>query len=689
MNNLKENIDYAVVFVSPSYKKKVKEIYKNQLEIYINIKGHDILSLLREIVAIKQLINLGFQKNVMERKLGERIEGKQVNGISQKGFIHRITKMLINYAEFKFNDEVIKVDRIIGNKDLSFIEMFNKIKTSVFDNVFNETYPLHPRYSENFSSLSITNRLDEFWKEINNRNGFNNISYATKNFLKSLDLLDYDDFPSISSSKIAQYMIEIIKRQSDKMTKIEEIVDKICSSEYGLEKDVVHFLLAFTTMLGKTVLVAKGGTKIDIDNISDKLTSLRAFETIAYVQLQKSQSFDFASRLLNTFNLNGQEILNDNTRFKVFREYKEKVGKTIEKIEQIHNKVQSIKQSSNVYLNLNQLDSLIAEIDSIKWQEFDIPNINKFSSLEKYDSQIPKIKQLLIKIEQLADSLNEYDTIKNHIKYIDSALELIKSNEILKSSLSKIEKLKEIRDEIISICGDLNLFMEPQHRVSINGKTEQFRDIYIKYIYYPAHEKYVGKDVAWSDLDDVISSDTFKRISKITQIPEAINESKFIRLRNRINEIKSYRCDNSDIMEDLKNSCVCQKCHFPEPNKNYPKIIAEINTINDTFKDLLSEYEETLLNSIREYRDNVRYLETPKEKEIVENILKTKQLPDNLTDEAIVAMGRLFKEIKLIRKNRDEVIEKLFPNDEIMTVDKIRENFNKWLLDIVEMMMKV
>jgi len=106
--------------------------------------------------------------------------------------------------------------------------------------------------------------------------------------------------------------------------------------------------------------------------------------------------------------------------------------------------------------------------------------------------------------------------------------------------------------------------------------------------------------------------------------------------------------------------------------------------MENKFENLLEEYQKTLISSIREYRDNIQFLDTEKEKNFIRKILENNKFPyPILTNDDINTINKLFKEIELISMNKEEIINKIFPDNEIVSINQIKENFQKCLHDII------
>ena len=219
------------------------------------------------------------------------------------------------------------------------------------------------------------------------------MSPSTLSFLQSLNSLDQQKYPDISQSKIAIALLDKIKANNKKVTDIQkELVEPLCSSQYGLEPEIVHFMLVMMTVLGKIFLQAKGGDKIDINNIRDKFKSLAAFETIAYAKIQEDYSYDFAARLLNALGLNGVKITLEKERLNAFKEYKERIHSTLTEIKTLEDTISQLRQKPTIHIEIDAIQKDFDDIQAIDWKGLNIANHTQFGSLEStYNPVLPKI----------------------------------------------------------------------------------------------------------------------------------------------------------------------------------------------------------------------------------------------------------------------------------------------------------
>jgi len=496
-------------------------------------------------------------------------------------------------------------------------------------------------------------------------------------------LLDENNYPNISQSPLAEHILQIIKDKPDQVIKIDDdIVQPLSKSDYGLEREIVYFLLSLTTLLGKTILQAKGGQSITINNIKEKLESLSTFENIPYVKMEKQLSFDFAANILNNFGLNGDEILNEKTRIPAFKKYKERITEILGQKDSIQENYNKLQSGFDSYINQDDVYKELEAINEIKWEDFDLDNVSQFDKLKPYNRDMSKVKNLIKKVEETNEALKEYFALKPDIEYVHKAMDLVDNYKTLFSDIKSQNKLKELYDQITADCSHFESLQDRVKRNGFRGKITQFKSLYKKEIYYPAHEKYVGSKVDWRSLDNILNGEVIKKLNSLAKV-KFVNDTKFNQLVSRLRELKGVKCVNKRLLDELDSYFFCQNCIFPKHNVSYPSILSEINSIEGEFEQLLESFEKQTLDYIREYRDNISFLENDREKQLIKGIIEKKQLPEDLNSDQINVINKLFREIDVISIKPKDFTSKIFPHEEMITVEQIEANFNKYLSDII------
>jgi len=667
--------NYAIVFISPFVKKFKEKFASNQLTIKFVIESPDTIEFLKEIVAIKELINNNFQKGLMARKLEDRINGYYMGGNKIFGLKQRLVKLLMNQAKCHLNGKAESIKSHLGHERANVPEIIEEFKTSVFDEPFNKAYPLHPKYSIQLSSANIIISLSSIASDLT-KGDFNNLSRSTILFLHNIDMLDTNSYPDISQSKIAAKILDVLNKNKKKVTDIQkELVEPLCSSQYGIEPEVIHFHLVVLTVLGKIFLQIKGGDKIDINNIKEKFKSLAAFETIAYAKRQEDYSYDFAARLLNALGLNGNKITLEKERLNAFKEYKEKINDIIKCIKSLDDLIINLQQKQTLHIEINAIQNDILTIKEIDWNLLNISNHTQFGSIEPlFNPLLSKITIVISELKNITAAITEYqDGIHDAIGYMNDAVELLENYNQMVTDNQKFNTLKDFRDDVVLICLDFPTFKDRSQRNPIKGKIQQFKKSYIYDFYFKAHEKYVGKKVDWSKLSNYQATPLFQKINHLKNIT-CISETKFTHMVLKWNGLGQHKCINPNLADTLQISGRCQKCFFPKTDVKYNKNLAELDKIEDEIEALYDSYEKTIVKEIREYKDNIQYLDND-EKKLIQSILKLKKLPTDINHQTIATINKLFKEIDIVEVDKNRIIQGLFPKQEMATLEDLRQRF--------------
>ncbi len=667
--------DYAIVFLSPFVKNFKESFATNQLTIQFQLNQVENVELLKEIIAIKELRDANFQKLLMSRKLEQRINGYKQGATTITGLKYRLRKLLVNSAECHLNGNKVSIKTVLGRELNNVAEIIDKLKTSLFDNLFNKAYPLHPKYSIQLSAGNIVSSLSQVAGDLAKGN-FNNLSRSTVLFLQNIDLLDSQEYPDISKSKITAKLLDVLKANKKKVTDIEkELVQPLCSSDYGLEPEIIHFHLVLLTVLGKIFLQIKGGDKIDINNVGEKVKSLAAFETIAYARVQEDYSYDFAARLLNTLGLNGNTITLEKERLNAFKAYKEKIAAIREDVKNLEEQVDTLSQRQTLYIDLDAVKKDFAAIQAIDWQAMDISNHTQFNTLEHLSSDLPQVTIALAELKNISDALTEYQhTIHEAIQYMNQAVDLLDNNQLLVVDQQKLNNLKDFQIDVGLLCLDFPKFKDRSQRNPIKGKIQQFKKSYIFDFYFPAHEKYVGGKVDWSSLNSYGSNPVFQKLSVLKNLT-CISETGFRQMVLSWNDLEQYKCTCDDLTDTLENNFICQQCFFPKKDVNYSQKMAILNTMQDDMDALLAAYEKTVVKEVRSYRDNIQFLDSEAEKKLTQAIIDTKKLPADINQQTITTINKLFKEIEVVGISSEEIVEALFPSQEMTTLEDLHKRF--------------
>ena len=390
-------------------------------------------------------------------------------------------------------------------------------------------------------------------------------------------------------------------------------------------------------------------------------------------RIQEDYSYDFAAGLMNALGLNGAKIQNEKDRLAAFKEYREKIQSVIDSIAQLDRTIQELGQKPQLFLDKDKIQDELSEIKVIKWNELQIDNPMQFSKIEHFEDQKSRITIALDLITKLQEALKDYEDFHNSIIYMDNALEALDKNDILVTNLDKLQALKDYLKDVKSITDNYELFIDKSQRNPIKGKIQQFTSIYAYDFYIPAHDRYVGKKLNWQNLDSYHENETFKKLALLNKLT-CLSNVKFNQMVTDWEELRGLRCSNNTLEENLKSSVKCQRCSFPEV-RDFLTLPKKLENIEEDIEALYESQEKIVLREIRTYENNVQFLDSEDEKELIDDIQREQKLWDYISLDNIRTINKLFKEIDVVEVDRDEIIDTLFPNQEMVQMEEIRKRF--------------
>ena len=666
--------DYVIAVISPYRTEDMPKLCEHQLDIKITIDSELKIEALKRIAAIRQLTDRNILVPVMKKKLAETIEGTRTATRERPGIKFRIARWFYASSTAKVSGKTIQVQKLVREKDNLF-ELMYELKTSVFDKRFSETCKEHPRYAQILSSANILRTLSDIASELT-PGDFTKLKLAHQQFLKNLDLLNSQNDPDISGSRLSLNILNIISSKKDRVTDIEkEIVAELAKAPYGIEPEIVHLILILLTVMGKISLRAKGGDTLDIGNIREKFKSLAQFETIAYATLKDDLSYDFAQRLLNTLGLNGAKILQEKTRNEAFKEYKEKVAQIIGDFAQTRTLIDKVKEKPQRFISLADVAAAYEKTRITDWKILDIANHAKFSSIEHLNSKLSEIRDAVAMQKNIREAMTYYhETVYDGMEYMRQALEILNGNSVYAADPGLSKRLKTFSDDTMGIVKDISRFLDPSERLPIDGKIQSFKSAYVKDFYFPAHEKTIGKKVDWKVLESVDGHKIAKKIKTFIQL-DCLVESKFASHMALWKKLLEFRC----VQVDVDKLCVtpfCTYCNFMKTDGDYPVIQKEIDSADDVLEGIFNDYAQTI---VAEVSKNIRHLDLTdcpeKYKAVIRKIADSQKLPGKIGADMIQCINQLFKNFLIVELKKDDIIKDILREDELLTLEQLRKSF--------------
>ena len=669
-----DEADFVVNFISPFSKKEVKKYAINQLNITMQFGKQDNVDYIKRIVAIKSLIAKNILPSVMKKKLSDEIDGyRKADSNISPGIKYRIAHWMQNVCEADLNGETISIKSVLGKDYNNLSEIVDELTKKLFDKGFNDEFPEHPRYSEVISSSNINYTLTQIADEVVNGN-YRMLTNRTTNFLNTLNLLNPNGDPDVSANKITQNILSVVNTKNGKVVDIQkELVNKFAQTPFGLEPEIVHFLLILLASLGKISLKGKGGDEIDIVNIKEKFRSISQFENIIYVLKKEELSYDFAQNLLNAIGLNGAKIMYETSRNDAFVEYKNKIKDITTSIKAVQNQISRLEAKTKLFLNLESVKSAVAEINQIDWSILDITNHAKFNTIEHLNPKLSDISKKLVLLENLKITLKEYlDETHASIEYMERAIEILNKNTNYITNDQIPAKLNEFYIDTLKIVKNFDKYILLSERFPIPGKVEAFKKLYINEFYYPALKNTIGVNVNWRPLETFTKNTYFQKAGMLSKITCNVAQ----RLDNKIqlwNQLVNKKAVSVDI-DRLYQIPFDTVSNFMNMEVDYSNIKKEADAVEQTLEKIYNSYAQNTVEEIKNKADQLELIKiSPEVKIQISQIITTGTMPAEINLALIEGINKLFVDIKIVTLSKDEIVKQLFRKNELVTLSQIRE----------------
>lgn len=679
--------DFVVHFISPYSKKESPHFAATQINIRLHPGKEENIEHLKRIVAIRSLIDDKVLVAVMQKKLQEALDGyRNPAGVTITGIRFRLAKLLLNHAEVDLDDKPVSLKSVLGKEPENLAEIFSELKKRLLDACFNERFPEHPKYSEQLSSANISNALTTLADEVT-KGDFTRLTQRTRNFLATLNLLNPNGDPDLAANSIARRILSTVQSKGAKVTDIEkELVADLAAAPYGLEPQIVHFLLLLMTTLGKVALKAKGGgDDIDLSNIREKFRNLSQFENIPYVLKKDDISFDFAQNLLNALGLNGAQILRENTRNQAFADYKRRVREIQDELRGVNAMLEKLKNRPQTWLNRDQVKQFFEGLrDTTDWQAHDIANAAQFNKLEHLADRLPAIKSAIQALDNLKSALRDYnETLHDGLDYMKEALAILRANPGYVTDNNLISKLETLFRDSSAIVADFDRFLRRDERQPVVGKIEAFKKAYVHDFYYPAQERTIGNGVDWTTLEVFQNLPVYHRAEQLARLD--CNPTERLQVKTRLWEnLRNYRTRNTDI-ERLFQIPFNPDNNFMKEVRDYSAIERESANVDTELAAVVADFEASTIREIQTNADKIALL---KASEPVKNDLKTiadsGKLPEVLRQELISAINQLFHDIEIAAFSREEIIGRLFGSNRFLTIPELHQAFQDFERELME-----
>jgi succinate dehydrogenase flavin-adding protein (antitoxin of CptAB toxin-antitoxin module) len=181
---------------------------------------------------------------------------------------------------------------------------------------------------------------------------------------------------------------------------------------------------------------------------------------------------------------------------------------------------------------------------------------------------------------------------------------------------------------------------------------------------------------------NLVKDERFDKLNKLAQI-DLLPRSRLSALQNKLGSLRT--CFNL-VKEDLENSPICPHCSFRPAEEELDAPASNIlETIDREIDTILDEWEQTLLNNLREpmVQQDIALL-NDEERNLIEEILEKGKLPEKISDRLITVLSQVFSGLDKVEIKNLEIINDLVSGGMPCTVNEYRKRFEEHLTKLIE-----
>ena len=570
-------------------------------------------------------------------------------------------------SKIVFEDKEYTLEELGINSDISS-DIFSQIKEKLLGEKLTEKYPEYPRFKSKLSNKNIVGTFETVLKNIPTEGAVKNLINQDANILIPLGLYK-ENILDINESKYAQIILEKVD-DTGKNVDINEIIEEFAEYPYGLQKEIVYLIIAILLRNGDIMLSSSRGKTYSSTEFGKLFSAgLKAFDEIRYIKKEEGPGSQ-TQLLFDTLDLDKSLLQLKKNHNKAVVKYGSKIEHILEDIKFINSKFKEIS-SYKIDLPLGEIEDKIIFINDTNFYKLKINNLAGFKNLDYSPENLRKIKEayeLIHKLKSLFKDIEDY--INPGISYMENVIRWI-DNDFFKDGDK--QSLKDIYNDSMDILRNFRKLSKEDERNPLKGKIELFKDKY-KTIYFNAHNDYVGEGVNWNLLADLEQSPEYNRLNNLKDI-NSLNTSLFRDIQIKIKNMRDLQCNDLRI-EDLDNSYHCV-CMFPEGAK-FQNINKQIEDLDDEIEDLYNSWIKQILDNINDKKNNLDILDS-NEVKIIQNILDTNELPQDINIETINAINNLLKDIQIEDINLNDLFTHLSEDKDTLKVDEFKNKLNAYI----------
>lgn len=620
---------------------------------------------IRRLAAVNEFLKTKTHVNAMRSKKNTIIDTEV-----KKYFKEALLNSTIHYRTNDYSLEELGITIDITS------EIFSQVKEKLLGEDLVNMYPEYPKFKSD-AKLSLNNiegTIESVLREISQKTILSDFDLKSRRILTPLELYPNDSI-DVNNSRYTSIILNQVEN-TFKNISISDIVEFFEAKPYGMQKEITYLLIAILLRNGNIMISNKNGKQYSSSDFAELFKpGLKVFENLKYIKQEEGPNAE-AQKLFDMLDLDKNTLTNKKEYPQALKSYVEKISSIEFKISDINNQFNNIVQNNAINLPIDEIKEKVNFINNTSFEEMEVSSINDFNKLDYSKENLDNIKESIDLIYVLDSFLVDYNKfLYVGITYMENAINFI-DNDFFKATDK--DELTKIYQESLDIINNTRKLLKEDERRPIEGKIQLFKTKY-KNIYYTAHEQFVGKNVNWVLLEQIENSSIYNKLNTLSKV-RSINASKFNNLRLEIQTIKGLRC-TSFSADELDTNYHCS-CMFPKTMGEYGDIDNKINEIDDTISKLYVSWEKEIVSTVSDNKMKLDQL-NPDEQDIIDKILLSQQLPENIEFNVVSAINNLLEDIEIKELKLNDLYDSLTSERDTLNVNEILDKLEDYIKQLV------
>lgn len=679
--------DYRLVLVGP-VASPTAQIRQDELRLQVSFDDQ-IVSSLRRMAAAAELA----AENAKERKKAFSDVAKE----AQSRCADLYLKKLLAEGIATMGGSSTPVNELHTTRPVNILAAaIDFIKGELLSDVFKNKYPNYPSFRTRVTAANLESEMSRAIASLEKATLFG-MDLNSRGYLEALGATNKEGQFSSRKSAAAQIVLSSVTEndKKNKVTPLEDILRALQSAPWGLQKPLTLFLVAALHSNGELILVRAGGKGIHAGAPESNLKAgLEFFDDIRYLERDRDINVEQVGRLFEVLGLQKGLVVDKDQRNEAVKKLREKGLEIYSQLQDVTGDFNRARQQEKPLTEIPwlSLESMHANLTGLRTQVDSWRNASKVTDLGKLpqdDTDLDVAASGLTVLEQLRAFLADYHAyVFEGIRYMQQAtthFEQLQEHAEPGESQT-LKDLARIYSDSRDILIDQKALLVDDRRRPLKGKIEQFQSQY-QPLYYKLHERVVGDQAVWEQLDGLRQSDRYQSLGKLKTLPFFSN-AEFDQIGLEIQRLQQQRCINfnADVLDQY---AVCPYCRFPE-TAGLKDISVEANTLGVAIEALWKKWEDQTLSEAKrliseELGGQPRAeLMGVEEKELLESFLRKGELPGKVSDQLISSLHDLSAELDAVTLDLSVLGKRMLAERSVLTVDEMEQVWRSYIAELLK-----